>query len=258
MPAIDRQRLKRDIEALVETIDDPPALRWKILNLLDFYADRTKRPGETARLSDSTTAYGVPDPVLHMLIETMKSAFSEDDVQITKELWGAGARETRLIAISLASQHSPEQIRDRFTQWAKESDDPVVLGELVTQGYEHWIALENIAFTKTVDEWLGGKSAKMQRFGLGVLQRAVSDTHYESLPTIFQLIDKLKPHDRAANRKALQSLFESLVERNPNETAGFLLASFRKTPSKTKRLIRDLLPLFPTPERERLKQALST
>jgi hypothetical protein len=48
MPAINPARLEKEIEAIVKLMDDPGEFRRQCLELLRFYADRTKRTLDSA------------------------------------------------------------------------------------------------------------------------------------------------------------------------------------------------------------------
>lgn len=255
MPAIDRKRLMRELEELTEALEDPVAFRWKFLNLLEFYADRTRRPGPK-RLSDDTSSLGVPAPVLELAIQAVVAQNPDLNPELVQVLWDSGVREARLLAIALALKGGPVQIRSQFEEWAQRSDDPVLHTEMASTGYPHWLAEDKKSLDAKLSNWLGGRSLKMQRFGLEVMRWAAADATFDSLPAIFLGLEKLQFLDRGSNRRALKAVFEVLIERNPGETAGFLLASDQI--SSLKWLIREVEILFPAPERERIRQILSS
>jgi hypothetical protein len=255
MPAIDRNRLMRELEGLTKSLDDPVAFRWKFLNLLEFYADRTRRPGPK-RLSEETSSLGVPAPVLDLAIQSVVAQIPDLRPELVRVLWDSGVREARLLAIALALKGTPEQIRSQFEAWAQESDDPDVHTALASRGYPHWLAEDKKSLDAKLANWLGGRSSKMQRFGLEMMRWAVSDPTFDSLPAIFEWLENLQFIDRGSNRRALKAVFVVLIERNPGETAGYLLGSDQI--STLKWLIRDLQSLFPAPERERIRQILSS
>ena len=64
MPAIQPARLKQQAVLLAQQFDNPVAYVRSLHHLLDFYADRAHRPGQSGKPAPLTSAYRVHPPVL--------------------------------------------------------------------------------------------------------------------------------------------------------------------------------------------------
>jgi hypothetical protein len=67
MPAIHPARLKIQAAQLVERFSTPHSFVSRLHDLLDFYANRAYRPGQSGEPHPLLTAYNVPRPVLHQV-----------------------------------------------------------------------------------------------------------------------------------------------------------------------------------------------
>ncbi|MCJ7511619.1 MAG: hypothetical protein MUO23_01460, partial [Anaerolineales bacterium] len=67
MPAVDPARLRRETQTLLLEFDRPAELVEGVLSLLDFYADRTSRPGAYAAMRAPQRTFSAPAPVVNSL-----------------------------------------------------------------------------------------------------------------------------------------------------------------------------------------------
>ena len=75
MPAINPARLKNSCSEIGEYFSNPQQFVAELHNLLNFYANRVRRPGEAGTPPPLSPAYHAPPPVLrHLDISTDRSA----------------------------------------------------------------------------------------------------------------------------------------------------------------------------------------
>lgn len=256
VPAINPGRLDKEIEAIVELMDDPGGFRQKCLELLRFYADRTKRTLDTTEFELS--AINAP----RALIRTMASHFqtiAHDRPGLAQPaasaLWQSGYREARILAVAMLGAQVRDEVPGWATEWAKESVDPIVLDELARQGLVRWRQVSPSDFLARAAEWLSERRTHL--FGLKAIQSAVDDPAFEDLPSIYRLLRGQSAKIRGESRLVLTELVSELAHRSPQETARFLLEELGREPELARRLIQDALADFPRRQQNLLQDALS-
>ena len=93
MPAIDPNRLRRQIEELRLQVGDPSGLRRSVVRLVEEYSDRTRRQGRR----EST----VPGSVHRSVLQALQEALGNDPdaaAQAAEALWRAETTEAKLLA----------------------------------------------------------------------------------------------------------------------------------------------------------------
>jgi len=101
MPAIQPARLKIQAAQLAEKFTDPPAFTLGLNELLEFYADRTYRPGQASDPQPLLKAYNVPTPVLRQVSKELSKfivANQDAALALCDALWSKPVLEFRLLA----------------------------------------------------------------------------------------------------------------------------------------------------------------
>lgn len=261
MPAIDPERLSREIEKLHSTLDNPSALRQGLFNILEYYSDRIRRPGAVMQLKHIGKSFGVPRPVMRALRTALLGWITEMqglDPSLGKELWQSGYREARLLAIDLLLGLPAEETLHQVEAWSLGTDDPNLLVELAQIMVDQWRFEDLGAFSEKISHWLQSKKIQLQMLALCALKYAVVSGKYQDLPLIFQLLRNAPPIRRSVLRTILRELMQSLIHYSASETARFLLDERYSGGMVDLAIIRQLLSSFPPTERDQLKRALST
>lgn len=260
MPAVNPERLKQQVEDLLTMLGDPVALKRQCLDLLDFYADHTRRSVASGGVKDADWVFSVPRPVLRALSHGLRSRTQEKPALMLPNatvLWEARYRETRLLASAiLGGIQQPE-----VAQWAEarvpNCDDSVVLKELASQGLAGLREADPAAFLERVSGWLGSTHRWLRLFALMALHAAVENPTFEDLPTVFRLLSGVSEKARGESRQVLYALVRTLTRRSPPESARFLLDELAREVPGIQRMIRASLGNFPARQKELLKHALS-
>ncbi len=260
MPAVNPERLRQQVEDLLTLLGDPVALKRQCLDILDFYADRTRRLAASGGVEDTAWVFNVPRPVLRALSHGLCSHTQEKPALMlptATALWDAGYRETRLLASDILGGIRQSEV----AQWAEtrvpNCDDRAVLTELASQGLVGLREADPAAFLERVSVWLGSTHRRLRLFALMALQSASGDPAFEDLPTVFRLLSGVSEMARGESRQVLYTLLRTLTRRSPPEAARFLLDELACAIPGTQRMIRVSLEHFPERQRELLKQALS-
>lgn len=260
MSAIHPERLAKQVEELLSSLDEPTLLLQQLRELLEFYTDRTRRSRVKPNADAASWPFNVPRPVLRSLRASLQSgtrAHPELARSAAHALWEAGLRETRYLATAILAGQSGDDVIQFVTARAAECRDPVVKDELARTGLEAWRRRDTGLFIEHVSDWLGGAQRKMRIFGLLALEGAVQDGHFTDLPSVFQLLAGASISARGEERRSLCRVICSLAKRSPQEAARFLLDEQVRSDSTALRLIRDVRDAFPPRQRELLERALS-
>jgi hypothetical protein len=260
MPAIDPLRLEREIDQLVEAIDDPIAIRRESLDLLAFYADRTRRSASAKGARGSTKSFGVPRPVLRILGHALHQRAPKKPVAAlaaADSLWQAGYRETQFMAAALLGGLKGDEV----PAWAEEHvggcKDYAALQELAERGLAGWRTGSREDFLSRASVWLETTNARLRGLALLALAVEVATPTFEDLPSVFRMARGQADSVRGETRQALFALVRALAQRSPPETARFLLDDLPDGGAGTRRLVREVLTEFPPRHRAALRKALS-
>jgi len=260
MPAIDPERLQREIELISGLFEQPDELRRKVLDLLDFYADRAKRPGAATHADDVPWDFGIPKPVQRGLAKALSACgvrHPGSALTAAESLWQAAYRETRLLALAILSGQTRPEVADWVEVHILEAQDSRVLKEAAGVGLEGWRLVDPPAFVQRAIAWSRGVETGLQTLGLMALAAAVDDPRFEQLPSLVRGLAAVTPAPRGEARRALGDLVNSLARRTPPEAARFLLDEIERHSPGVDRLVRGSLDAFPPAQRQQLSRALS-
>lgn len=259
MPAIQPARLKIQVQEMSKLVDDPTAFLRALHDLLDFYADRTRRFQRGDRAMSLIRNYRVPDQVLRQIeigLIPVVSPHPDTAIDLAESLWEDGWLETRLLAVTIVGQIEPQppaRISEKIRAWGLDCKDPMVTKALAFRGTERLRQEQREHFLDMVEEWLGSGELPLVRVGLHAVAHLLEDRRFENLPLVYRWLSPLTRQIDFKIKPALIPVLQLLAQRSPQETAYFL----RKILASTENvhipgLIRKLLDQFP----EHLQDAL--
>ena len=259
MAAIDPARLEREVRELEQHFSEPAALRREVLALLDFYANRARRPGASSAASDVPCSFGVPRPVLHSMRKVLRQRAADDPggaMAAADALWETGYREARLLAAGIVGSQRGGTVADWVEAHAPHCDDSVALAELAGAGLSGWRKSDVSAFLERVATWMEGQGPRLQSLAMSALTAAVEDTSFEHLPALLTRLEGKAGKARGEAKRAMVSLVRSMARRSPPEAARFLLDEMERGTPGASRLAASVLEAFPEAQRRRLASAL--
>ena len=260
MPAVNPERLRQQVEDLLSLLGDQAALKRQCLDLLDYYADHTRRSFASGSVRDAERVFGVPRPVIRALSQGLRSRTQQEPALILPTatvLWEAGYRETRLLASAILGGIQQMEVSQWAETRAARCDDSVVLKALASQGLAGLCEADPTAFLEKASEWLNSTHRWLRLFALLALHSAVENPTFEDLPTVFHLLSGVSEKARGESRQVLYALLRTLTRRSPPESARFLLDELAREIPGAQRMIRASLEHFPTRQQELLRRALS-
>ena len=215
MPAIDPDRLARQLADLAPLASDPSALATAVIKLADEYVDRTaRRPAEES---------GLPGPVHRAVLHALQLALKNEPeaaARAAEGLWRKAPIAAKLLAAGLLGSYPDGFAADLAQDWAADT----VLGEVIRQlgevGLTTWRRTHPSEFLERAEDWLAGRPRLL---ALYALRAAVQESEFEDLPAVFRLLDGVGGRVRGESKRVFTRLIEALAIRSASETAQFVL-----------------------------------
>jgi hypothetical protein len=213
MPAIDPERLARQVAGLRPAASDPEALATAVRDLTEEYLDRTRREGAAEPL--------VPPPVHRALLAGLEAVLASGPAleAAAAALWRIGTDPVRRLAASLLGSTPEAFVPTLAESWTSEPLPSGVVQVLGEAGLAAWRRRHPAESLERAGRWLAGRRLLL---GLYALRGAVRDAEFDDLPAVFELIDGVGGKTRGDSRQAFELLIEGLAVRSPVETARFL------------------------------------
>lgn len=260
MPAVDPDRLDREIRAILRSFSDPPRLARQVLDHFEFYADRAKRSAAQDGHELNGNVPRVAQPVLRIMQRRFAAAAAADPDQsliVSQALWETGWIDARLLAASILEPLTGNAIPGVVEAWSLATRDRSILRALAQSALSGWRRAHPDEFLKRCRTWLRARKEPKRILALCALQSAVEDPAFPAVPAVLESLERLAQSVRGDSRRALHHLIEALAERTPVETARFLLDELEAGVSGADRLIRACIEAFPSRQQASLQASLS-
>ena len=263
MPAIQLARLKIQITDLLTCFDQPNDFVRELHVLLEFYADRTRRSGQSGTPKPLVQAYNVPRQVMRRiegdLVESIVNE-PESAIMLSDQLWADKWFECRLIAISILGKLPLEhanQVIERLQKWGKECRDDALLSALLDFGAAQIRKETPKEYQLLVEGWLSNEELTSRKIGLRALPALVSNPGFVNLPVFYRLLAPMLREATSVLEPDLLSAVRSLGLRSPQETAYFLKQNLiAPHESGLSVIIRRSLEVFPPDLQDILREML--
>ena len=208
MPAIDPERLTRQIEDLQTQSDDPGEIALEVRDLIEEYSDPTK-----------TSGLAVPSPVIRSVRGALQQ--HEDPGAIAKQLWKTGLPDAKFLAAGMLEILESSQTAATADRWANQNVQIEIVQELGIRGLAGWRRADP-NFLSQLATWLSDRKRRSRVLAVYALQGRVIDEDFEDLPSAFDLLKGRLDGARGEMQEALTTLMATLYRIAPEETAGFL------------------------------------
>ncbi|MEE9215964.1 MAG: DNA alkylation repair protein [Anaerolineales bacterium] len=209
MPAIDPNRLARQVEDLIALPDEPDQIARFVRDLVEEYSDQTRSSVPT-----------VPTPV----IRSIRGALRQHAQQkaLSEALWKESLPDTWLLAAGLLERIEDPEVAATAKRWAGQNVPIEIVRELGERGLTSWRQADPTGFIDQVGNWLDEKRGRSRVLALYALRKRVSDPDFEDLPSILGLLEGRLGGARGEMREALVALIAALENVAPEETMNFL------------------------------------
>jgi hypothetical protein len=259
MPAIQLSQLRIHAAQLADLISQPEVFVQRLKAVLEFYSNRTYRPGKSGEPSTLLPAYNVPSPVLNQILLDLRPHLSNDQtigLTLGDILWEQEQYECRLLAtriLGFLPIDPLEPIQLRLFAWVTENEARVIT-TLLTDGLSRWRKEAPASFLLLLEKWLKSSIIQDQILGLRASLPLVNDKSFDNLPVLFRLLNPLVQVTPVQIRPDLVSVMESVAKRSPRESAYFLQQNMIYL--DTAWITRQILGVFPTDIQSGLRKAM--
>ena len=222
MPAIQIARLRKEIAELSRLIDSPETFIGRLTALLDSYANRTQRPGESG-IRTVIAAYHVPTPVLrHLQRELVAQSRETPELMliILDRLWAQNNLECRLLAAKITGNTAGREIRaqlDRIEKWYQENDEETIQKSLTSESITNLARQEPNTVEDRIAHWLSTQNFSLRRLGLSSLQGLLANPEFQDLPWLLDVLAPFLRQTGSGNRDYVLGVVKSLAVRSPQE-----------------------------------------
>jgi hypothetical protein len=259
MTAVNPSRLENEIAGVLTLVDDHTACARECMRMLEYYADRMKRSGDSADVMEGLHVLHVPNPVVRQLGAGLAEAMRGEDhpwEQVACALWEQRYREAQLVAIAIVGVRSDDRVPGLVRTWALECDDSRVFTHLADQGLDQFRTSRASDFYIAVEEWLGSSVNRLRHLGLLALSAVIEAHHAQYMPTILRLIQGVVGEVRGEARQALYELVRAIAGLSPLEIASLLMEEVKSGTPGIERMIRETSTSFPPRQKQRLEDAI--
>jgi hypothetical protein len=260
MPAILPDHLETQINTVLRAFDDPQLLVRRTLDVMQFYADRTRRPARVDKGENVPWAFGAPLPVLRSLKSALvaRAAAGPEKVwDLAETLWEAGYRETQILAAQIVGIHADERVVLWVESKAPSAVDGMALASLGGEALERWRVKHGREFLARVSSWLQTQDFRLLAFGLAAVTHAARDQRFEDIPSVFPLLRGMAERVQGEDKRQLANLMRALARRSPPEAARFLREERMRCDERAHWLVRACLNAFPARMQGELRRTLS-
>lgn len=264
MPAIQPSRLKIQAAKLTQYAGDPEKFCRAFHSFLDFYADRTYKPGQVGEPPPLMRAYRVPSPVLPAVEKELKQFSFENRelaLALADALWSEPILEFRLLAASILGQVSPtpfQAIIKRVENWSGSNTPGRLIDEIVDSGLAKFLQEYPGAYLEQTESWLTSEDEQFNRLGLIAIPPLVESGYFEDYPQLFNQLGKLMRSEITPLNTEVLRIIEVLAQKAPEETAYFL-GQTKKSAGENAAIswyIRKSLGFFPSDSQRYLRAVL--
>jgi hypothetical protein len=225
------------------------------MHLLDYYADRTKRPRGSAAKVEIANILRVPRPVMKTICVRIRQFESVDPEQwliIGKGLWKKAIRESRQVAACVLEKSPDEKISGVVEDWAITCEDDQALEYVTSSGLKRWRKQDLKRFYHTMQIWLHDSRLRIRHLAVLAILGRTEDEDFQELPQVLDTLEGLTAQLRGSSQRSLTILVRQLTSLSPPEVAKYLIEELQADVPGAKRLAQTVLTDFP----ERLKQEI--
>ena len=263
MPAINPARLKIRCTEIGEYFSDPQQFVAKLHDLLNFYADRIRRPGEAGAPPPLLPAYHVPAPVLRHLereITPRAAQYPQAALSLADALWDEKWLEPRLLAAAILGNIPPalpDPILERVQTWGVGCKEALLQKELFTRGVSQIREHHQEEFLRVIGDLMANSKKDAQRGGLYALIPLLEDENFQNLPVVYHMLSTMLKREETGLQSEIVAIVSALSKRSEQETVFFLQETLLTAADpRITRVVRRSLSFFSEENQKRLREKL--
>lgn len=261
VPAIQLDRLQKQTLELTKLSSTPEAYLRELIEILEHYADHTRRTGQVAEPIPLLKSYQVPPPVVRHILSSLAPTITSrpgECLLLADTLWEEPSYETRLIAMHILNlvPDQPDQVTQRARYWMADTTEPRLIQALFDYGLVNLARQHSNKFLELTAFWLENPKETLQKIGIRSLAHLVASPEYENFPPVYKILASLCRKPQPELRAALAEPLRILARRSPPETAYFFQELMLGGDSQVSLLVRLVWDEFPEDLRENLRKTM--
>jgi hypothetical protein len=263
MPSVQLNRLRPQINAVINHFENSEEFQRALLALLQLYGDQKAHKNNWLEIQQTTKEYHVPPSVIIEIKSRLSLTSKKCPISALNNacsLWISNIYELKQLAITiLASLGEPqqEQVIEQIGQWINPELDPRLMKEILDAFVDNPGILLNSGWVSFLSNWLSSVDDELQRLGLKALRQTVQ-MNYHNLPQIFNLITPMIPKLSISIQKEMTEVVKALIDHSEAETASFLIMAGTLYPeNEVRAFIRKCLPMFDPYFQSEIRSSLS-
>lgn len=265
MPAIYLEKLKLQSANLAGKFSQPEEFLHDLLELFEYYSNRTFRAGNNTLAGRLLASYHLPDRVLWQierdLESQVKSYPQEDALRLANLLWKGESLEEKKMAVFLLGRitiepHQP--VLDTYQRWFKEEGDPAIRNELVTEGLFRLRREALPVWSDLIRGWITDQNEVYLGQGYLALAEYLRETGDQNVPVILNIIRPSLLEISATHHPEMLGLMQKLFQVSPIETIFILQEEIQRSnprSAKHKRILRKIVQIIPPEHQGTIKLA---
>lgn len=262
MPAIQPARMKIQVAQLVENVHQPEAYVRSLHNLLDYYADRTHRPGQSGEPPPLLATYKTPQPVFRQIVRETTPLVAADRpaaFALIDALWEDPTIEFRLLAIALIGKvhlDPYEPVLVRIQTWIAQRPEKRLLDAILDHGLFHFRKEQPNIYYQLIEDWLKTEELYPRQTSLRAMVPLLADPDFENLPAVSRLLIPIIREPPEELRHDLIEVLRILARRFPQETSYILQQNLSGDHPESLWIARQVLNDLPGEVKNNLREAL--
>jgi hypothetical protein len=257
MPGLQLDKLRLESANLVGKFSKPDLFRYELLELLDFYSNRTFRASQVTLPGKLLSSYHVPDRVIWQIKKDLEAQIASHTqaagLDCAALLWKGESIEEMTLAVYILGRVStdpPETVIDTLLAWYKPDLDPILRNMLVSDGltnirrdyFDLWVEL--------IRGWIDSDDPRQTAQAYQALTGLLAEEGDQHLPSVIRLVrENLFNLPADLHPEALQ-LLQAMIRTSAVESRFLLRQFIQSAPVENalqKRLLRKMVDLFPEP-----------
>jgi len=263
MPAIDLNRLSRQLTHLLSFYDSPQNFSRELRSIFTYYSNRVHLSGQSGSPSPNMHDYHISPSLLRQIQKSLEPKIYEspdDALLLAKELWSGHDYESCLLAAYILGKIpriDPSEIIKDLISWLMETTDLGFYKKILELGLWKIQNDQPNILIPYIEDWLVSQNKQLNLIGLYVISALITNERFENLPVIFDLINPFLRECDESSRLIIVEITKLLIKRSPVEIAFLLRKSYEIFHKEnTAWLIRHTLPNFPEESQKNLKKFL--
>jgi DNA alkylation repair enzyme len=262
MPPIDLPRLRARTATLAEHFADPAVTATAVRQMLDDYADRSRRSSPRVASRSLGYSFKVSPPVLRAIVMALRGPAQANPAaarDAAGRLWKNGSREERRIAAELLGQVAllqPAEALALIEAWAPRIEAAETADALAEYGLGPLMRSDPARYLAEARRWVSFPLKWVRRFGLAALMPLVKDRQWDNVPGALSVVRLAMADPDGDVRRAAVAVLVGLAAKSPSEIGQFLREQATRTNANTGSIVRAAMAALDADEQTAIVRAL--